>query len=277
MPAKQMITFKEPTWILAWLDTALKREKEKYGRCPPKPDMVPGHEAAQGWGYVVAVYSLLEAAFKAILFLRGKRVPTKHALLPLLTVLDQNDKDILREFYADYRSSLGGHIAAFPFETLDDFLANLDGDENAKGDRIGSFDWRYYLIEEKRSQKMPLVSVDYMHEIAYGCIRIVEHLTYGRSEPSNCTHSWRMRWDRVSKWREWLMVRMNSEGWHDLGDRLEILWGPDYQGRHDLYIFQGKEISSYFAKVPADIGWPLIDKTSEFAAFDAKAGLRSIR
>lgn len=189
MPAKQTITFKKPTWILAWLDTALKKEKEKYERCPPKPDMVPGHEAAQGWGYVVAGYSLLEAAFKAILFLRGMRVPTKHALLPLLTALDQNDKDILREFYADYRGSLGGHIAAFPFATLDDFLANLDGDENAKGDRIGSFDWRYYLIEEKRSQKMPFVSVDYMHEIAYGCIRIVEYLTYGRSEPSKCSHS----------------------------------------------------------------------------------------
>ncbi len=36
---------------------------------------------------------------------------------------------------------------------------------------------------------MPFVSVDYMHEIAYGCIRIVEYLTYGRSEPSKCSHS----------------------------------------------------------------------------------------
>ena len=276
MPAKQTITFKKPTWILAWLDTALKKEKEKYERCPPKPDMVPGHEAAQGWGYVVAGYSLLEAAFKAILFLRGKRVPTKHALLPLLTVLDQNDKDILREFYADYRGSLGGHIAAFPFATLDDFLANLDGDENAKGDRIGSFDWRYYLIEDKRSQKMPLVSVDYMHEIAYGCIRIVEHLTYGRSEPSKCSHSWRMRWERERKLREWLMVRVNSEGWRDLVDRLEIVWGPDYRERYDLCVFRGKEMKGCFADIPEDFGLPIIDKRQEFATFDAKEGLRNI-
>ena len=277
MLAKQAIAFKEPTWILAWLDTALEKEREKYEKCPPKPDVVPGHEAAQGWGYVVAGYSLLEAAFKAILFLRGKRVTTKHALLPLLGALDRNDKDIPREFYADYRGSMGGPIAAFPFATLDNFLANLDGDESARGDRIGSFDWRYYLIEEKRSQKMPFVSVDYMHEIAYGCIRIVEHLTYGRSDPSKCSHSWRMRWERERKLTDWLMVRMNSEGWHDLGDRLEIVWGPDYRGRCDLCLFRGKVMKGYFAEIPEDFELPIIDKRSEFSSFDGTEGVRNIR
>ena len=41
---------------------------------------------------------------------------------------------------------------------------NLAGDPNKKGDYIGSFDWRYFLIEEKRSAKMPTVSVEFLHE-----------------------------------------------------------------------------------------------------------------
>ena len=35
-------------------------------------------------------------------------------------------------------------LARFPFATLDEFLTNLDGDPNPKGDDyLGSFDWRY--------------------------------------------------------------------------------------------------------------------------------------
>ncbi len=37
---KQNINFKDPLWIVAWLDTALKKEKEKYAKCPIIPDMV---------------------------------------------------------------------------------------------------------------------------------------------------------------------------------------------------------------------------------------------
>ena len=67
-------------------------------------------------------------------------------------------------------------VGKFPFGTLDEFLVNLDGDPNKKGDdHIGSFDWRYFLIEEKQSAKMPMVSVEFLHEIAYGCTRMVEY------------------------------------------------------------------------------------------------------
>ena len=64
MATNQTIDFKDPLWITAWLDTALEKEKEKYEKCPVKSDLLPGHEAAQAWGYVVAGYFLVEESFK---------------------------------------------------------------------------------------------------------------------------------------------------------------------------------------------------------------------
>ena len=276
--ANQTIDFKDPLWITAWLDTALKKEREKYKKCPVTRDLVPGHEMAQAWGYVVAGYFLVEESFKALLYMRNKRVPTRHSLTKLFFLFEAGDKETLREFYTDYRETVGGGVDPFPFRTLDDFLVNLDGDPNNRGnDHIGSFDWRYFLIEENRSQKMPTVSVEFLHEIAYGCIRMVEHSHNGRFEPSQHTHSWRMRWKRSEKYRDWLMVRMNSEGWDELGDRLEILWGPDYQGRHDLLLFRGKGGQAYFAELPeGGFSLPTVDKRKEIESFDVDEGMRSI-
>ena len=276
--AKQTIDFKDPLWITKWLDTALKKEKEKYAKCPVPADMVPGCEVAHGWGYVVTGYFLVEESFKALLYVRGKKsVPTKHSLSSLFNLLNCDDKTVLREYYADYKATIGGVRAAFPFDSLDDFLANLDGDENKRGDdHIGSFDWRYFLIAENRSQKMPFVSIDYLHEIAFGCTRILEHANNGRLEPSRCTHSWRMQWDRRRKYHDWLTVRMNSAGWNGLGDRLEILWGPDYLGRYDLYLFKGKGRQEYLSDIPADLELPVVDKRKEIDAFDIEQGYRSI-
>ena len=277
MTANQTIDFKDPLWITAWLDTALKKEKEKYKKCPVMPDMVPGHEAAQGWGYVVAGYFLVEEAFKALLFVRGSStVPTKHSLSILFNLLEDNDKATLREYYDDYKATIGGMVGAFPFKSLDDFLVNLDGDKNVRGDHIGSFDWRYFLIEEKRSREMPTVSVDYLHEIVFGCTRIVEHASNNRFEPTRYTRSWRLREQRKVKYNEWLTVRMNSEGWDELGDRLEILWGPDYLGRYDLYLFRGKGMQAYFSEIPDDFTFPVIDKRKEIESFDVEQGYRSI-
>lgn len=276
MAANQNVDFKDPLWITVWLDAALKKEKEKYERCPVKPDLVPGHEAAQGWGYVVVGYFLVEESFKALLHIRGKDVPFKHSLSTLFNSFEQNDKTILREYYSDFQATIDRSKGLFPFKSLDDFLANLDGDRNGREDHIGSFDWRYFLIEEKHSQKMPLVSVDYLHEITFGCTRIFEHAYNGRFEPSRYTHSWRMRWDRQSKYHYWLTARMNSDGWGALGDRLEILWGPDYRGRYDLYLFRGKARNNYFSEIPADFTLPVVDQRREIEAFDIEEGYRSI-
>ena len=277
MATNQDIDFKDPLWITAWLDTALKKEKEKYQKVPVTPDLVPGHEAAQAWGYVMSGYFLVEESFKALLYLREKSVPTKHSLTILFDLFEPDDKEMLREYYSDYRAAIGGAGGHFPFETLDDFLANLDGDPNARGtDYIGSFDWRYFLIEEQRSENMPVVSVEFLHEIVYGCIRMVEYARNGNHNPSRYTRSWRLKWKRDRKYSGWLTVRMNSAGWEDLGDRLEILWGPDYRRRYDLLLFKGKGAQSYFSELPEDFSLPIVDKRKEIEEFDVEEGFQRI-
>ena len=273
---KQAIKFKDSSWILTWLDAALKKEREKYKKCPVQPDMVPGHEAAQGWGYVVVGYFLVEEAFKALLHVRQKGVPKEHALSILFGLLVQEDKLTLREYYSDYRATVEGEFGRIPFVSIEDFLVNLDGDKNKRGDYIGSFDWRYFLIEEMQSGNMPLVSVDYLHEVTYGLARIVEWVVHERFHPSRYTHSWRLRWKRQEKYHDWNTVRMNSDQWSDLGDRIEKLWGPDYCGRYDLFICQGKYSKSVFGEVPADLDLPVLDKRREIELFDAEEGYRSI-
>ena len=271
---KQAIEFKDPSWILAWLDTALKKEKEKYKESPVLPDMVPGYEAAQGWGYVVIGYFLVEEAFKTLLHVREKEVPKEHALSILFGLLDQEDKLILCEYYDDYKATAEGELGRFP--SIEDFLVNLDGNKNKRGSYIGSFDWRYFLIEEMQSGKMPLVSVDCLHEVTYGLTRIVEWVVHERSHPSHYTHSWRLRRKREEKYRDWNNVRVKSGQWSEPGDRIEILWGPDYCGRYDLYVLHGKTGKSIFGQIPTDLDLPVLDKRSEIELFDVEEGYRSI-
>ena len=131
MATNQTINYKDPLWITTWLDTALGKEKEKHEKCPVVPDMVPSHDAAQGWGYVVVGYFLVEESFKALLHIRGKEFARKHSLSSLFNLFDQADKEIMREYYADYQATIGGIRGAFPFKSLDDFLVSLDGDKTA--------------------------------------------------------------------------------------------------------------------------------------------------
>ena len=100
--AKQNINFKDPLYMTAWLDGALKKEKEKYEKSPVTPDMVPGYADAQAWGYIVTAYSLAEQSFKALLHLRGEEVQYGHSLSTLFDSFYDNDKEILREYYTDY-------------------------------------------------------------------------------------------------------------------------------------------------------------------------------
>ena len=94
--ANQTIDFKDPLCITTWLDTALQKEQEKYKKCPVLPDFAPGYEEAQAWGYVVAGYFLVEESFKALLYLRGKQVSTKHSLTMLVDLFEADDKETLR-------------------------------------------------------------------------------------------------------------------------------------------------------------------------------------
>lgn len=269
---KQVINFKDPLYMTAWLDGALKKEKEKYEKCPIVPDLVPGYENSQAWGYVVTGYFLAEQSFKALLHLRGKQVPKEHSLSTLFELFDENDQSVLREFYTDYKATSGGNRGAFPFEFLDSFLENLDGGPLAG--KAGSMAWRYYLTEE--ASKVPQVSIDYFHEVVFGCNRIIQYARNGRFEPSQYTRSWRMRRERKGKYNAWLTVRMNTVGWDELDDRLEILWGPDYCNRYDLLIFRGTGYNTCFMPIPDDIDLPIVDKRTELEAYDVEEGYRSI-
>ena len=269
------IDFKDATSSLKWLDTALRMEKEKYAKCPVKRDMVPGHEVAQGWGYVVAGYSLVEQALKVLLHLTGKRPSKTHNLSSLFDLLSTEDKDVLSEYYRDFKFSFAG-ANTFPYSDLIDFIINLDGGKNSKGKFAGAFDWRYFLIEEKQGGEMPIVSIEFLHEIVYGVARIIEYHVHGKFEPSGRTYSWRRHTERQRKYWAWLTVRRNSDEWEELGDRLEIVWGPDYQDRYDFSVFKGGGRQLYFCVLPDDHGVPVKDMCEELNAFDLDEGLRKV-
>ena len=234
------ISYKDPSHMSVWLETALEKEKEKYEKTPVVPDIAPEHVAAQGWAYVVVGYSLLELGFKAVLHVREKVVPHQHSLSKLFGLLDETDKTLLSEAYMDYRNSIGGLRGRYPFRSLDQFLTNLDGDKNARGGHLGSFDWRYFPIEDARSAKIPLVSVDYMHEVILALVRLVSHGLDGGRPPSAGTLSERRYEDRCNGPHEaWLAVQLKQPDRRQLGERIEILWGPDQTGRYDVCQFHG--------------------------------------
>lgn len=186
------IRFKGNTSIL-WLETALEAEWRKFRDCPVMPNRFPGLAVAQAWGYVVAAYFLMEEAFKAILHLRERRVDKTHVLHALFTRLPPEDQSTLREYYRDFLATFS-HGGRFPFDDLAAFLANLDG-----GNERGSFDWRYFPIEESSNETMPVVNINIMHEIVYGCLRIIEHKRYADRHPRHYTYSCRLGWLRRDK------------------------------------------------------------------------------
>ena len=271
------VTYREPCYIWAWLETALQKEWQKFSTMPVMPDMAPGHEEAQAWGYVVAGYFLIEQGLKAVLHLQGVSPPTTHALSVLFTELPVEDQDTLCTYYDDFRYTFPG-MSSFPFSTLDEFLANLDGAKNSRGKYIGSFDWRYFLTEEGSGAPMPLVSINIMHEIAYGCVQLVSSIEKGDQNAGRATYSWRLQWKRSELWKDWLMVRMNSQEWGKEGDRLEILSGPAYGDRYDYLIFKGDQMRSFFAPLPIaeEVGLKVLDKRVELESFDPEEGFRRI-
>ena len=126
------IAYKDPLYVWAWLDAALNKEWQKYAATPVTPDMGPGHELAQAWGYVVAGYFLIEQGLKGILYVRGIQPRKTHALSVLFTELSAKDQDVLRAYYDDFHHTFPG-MSSFPLATLDEFLANLDGVQNSRG------------------------------------------------------------------------------------------------------------------------------------------------
>jgi len=240
----------------------LEKERKKYAASPVEPDLVPDYENTQGWSYVVAGYFLIEQGLKAVLSVRGTAPQRTHDLSLLFAKLPAGDQDQLREFYDDLRQARP-EIRAFPISTLDDFLANLDGKQNT-----GHMDWRYFLTQEGSGAPLPTVSVDLIHEIIEGCVALIH--TTGRVGARSMTYSLRLWRERAKHQREWRMRRLNSSDWKQDGDRIEILWGPDYRDRYDYLVFEGDEISSLFGPLPNAEGTELVilDKRAELEQFD---------
>ena len=160
------------------------------------------------------------------------------------------DQDVLSAYYDDFRQTFRG-MGSFPLATLDEFLVDLDGARNARGRHVGSFDWRYFLTEVGSGAPMPLVSINVMHELVYGCIQMVRSIDQKEDEKARAsTYSWRLRWRRSRDYQDWLTVRMNSAGWGQEANRLEILWGPDHGDRYDYLVFENGRIRSFFAPLP---------------------------
>ena len=248
----------------------MKKEQEKLKKNPVTSDMVPGHETAQAWGFVLAAYFLLEESFKALIYIRGNtQIPRTHSLSTLFEIMNETDRKVLQQYHSDFRSSNSDHLGSFPFEDLRKFLTNLDGDNSNTNAHIGSFDWRYFLIEEKRSNEMPIISIEYMHEITFGCIRVIEYALYGRFNPSQYTLSQRMRRRREQTYLDWLSVRMNTSEWKDRDDTLEILWGPDPLGHFDMLLPKRGQLK--FGQIPEDHGLPVVDLRYEIKNFSTNS------
>ena len=251
--------YKSSTLMAHGLETALKQERKKYGSHPVLRDLMPDHMNAQGWCYVVAGYFLLEMSFKAILQARGGTPPSTHSLSTLFRRLVDHDQDVLREYYHDYQATIGGRVGDFPIRNLDDFLVNLDGSHNEREGHVGSFEWRYCLIETSSRKKMPYVCVDYLHELVYGCVRIIVYTENGRFPPKLHAHSFRLRSDRQRAYDHWLETQMLSEEWQVADERWIVLWGPDYRGRFDLLHHVQNGYSGLFDEWPTGSEIPVYD------------------
>ena len=133
------ITCEKPLYLVAWLDTALKKKWQKHGAAPVTPHMVPGHALAQAWGCVVAGCFLSDQGLEAVLHVRDVEPPKIHALSVLFEALPSKDQATLNRCCDDFRHAFPG-MASFPLATPDEFLASLDGGRNSRGRCAGAFD-----------------------------------------------------------------------------------------------------------------------------------------
>ena len=145
-------------------------------------------------------------------------------------------------------------------------------DNYKQGKATGSSDWRYFLIEETQNKDMPVVSTDYLHEIIYGTIRVIKFANNSELDPYKHTYSCRLHLDREKRRQKWWEIEITSGRWEKRGDRLEILWGPDYRGRYDLSFIETQPCLRryWFGKIPDKCKLPTIDKTKEIEAFNVE-------
>ena len=243
-------------YSVAYLSAALEMEQMKINNIPVTPDCAPGYKDAKAWGYVVAGYFLLEQAIKFLISVRGDPFPGSHSLSRLFDMLSKCDRKVLCEYYCDFYFA-GENARHFPISKLPAFLVELDTVENSDS---GSLAWRYFLIQKPQVDILPAFSAEFLHEIVYGAIKIAEIvITPSDNNPCQFTYSQRERDRCLKAYMQNLHDRMNNDGGKDLGDRLEIFWGPDSLGRYDYMRFEGKKAERFFEKYPKNCNLPIWD------------------
>lgn len=247
---------------------------------------------AQSWGYIFTGYRLLECALKFLILVRKENAnPHGHLLKNLYgnDAINGEDRDVLESYYVDYcRGKIGGF--PFGFFSLEDFLDNLDK---------GYSDWAYFLIENSKEGVSPRLSIDVLHEVIRGCLSLSGRSGPGKEFGGHPTYSWKLyrnRWAREGLLRTWLMVRLElrdhafvfdgtdvegisvsgnygDSGYH-VGNRVEVLMGPDHALRYDFAVYLNGEVFSEFDFYPRTVGgMPVRDLRKNVESFDFKAGL----
>ena len=187
---KKVPTKDELKRAITYLEAALDMEKKKYVKVPVIPSNPPRHTDSLAWGYVVVGYFLVEEAFKFLKIARGETYRGIHNLSCLFSELDPADQNVLHEYYRDFRCACEC-AKNFPKAKILDFLNELDA---GRKDDKGSLAWRYSLIEESKGISLPLVSVEFLHEIIYGAIKVARHII-NPSTPSPARFTYSQRKD----------------------------------------------------------------------------------
>lgn len=135
---------------VARIDQAIERQIRIYRKFPHKSDLIVEHEMTMCWHHITCLYSLIEQALKCLFEMR--RIQHKHGhelKKELFDGLPDKDKKTLRIAYKIYQSL---HFAPSLFggdpppKSVDDFLEIMGN---------GYSNWRYFLLEDKRSEIAP--------------------------------------------------------------------------------------------------------------------------
>lgn len=259
------IKLKDSSKTSKWLDAALEFERKKYASNPIQRDIVVEFNYAQAWGFIVAGYFLLELSLKALSHRCNCEIKRNHALYKLFKRLPDEQKSILRLHYTDFVNTFPKLAQETPNE-IDQFFKSLDGDHSR-----GSFDWRYYLIEEPSEDQLPFVDINLIHEVVYSIYLVHRAIGNKSDKPEKRTYSFRLHDERASILSRWYEYRKHFPDWVGIGDRIEKLWGPDYDERYSYVVTKERTHHFCFGVISDDLAkkFPIHDMRMEFQSFQA--------
>lgn len=264
------INYKKSYEITIWLRAALQCEWSKLASNPIHHGPLIKLNHAEDWGYIVTGYFLLEQSLKALLHECKRKTEKTHDLYSHFEWLPNEHKVSLRAHYSDFVKTFPGLQQNIPDE-IDEFLKNLDGPCSR-----GSLDWRYYLIEERPVDQLPVIDINLIHEIAFAICMTHKEIVGGHREPEDISYSFRLSCDRMRIMSLWCEHRMRFPDWDKLGNRIEKLWGPDYADRYTFTIIEEDQFHPFFDKIPDELvnEFPVHDMTGEFQSFQKDEAIK---